>query len=678
MKDIPYKKKTKIRTQIRNLILGVSVTALLITCAIGLSSMITIRSEGEKKITADITEDLLNTLRGKTMLADSELERYEGYVRASAGMAEDIYACPEEYKPKPVLPPDPEAVGNLTMQRYLKDPEINYEDVREELELLGNLEDYWRQIMEMEENITDIYIATESGGQLSYNRNSNIGAAEGESYFDYGNSEWYTQPKNTHDIYFTGVYEDSYNRGKNISCSAPVYYNGNFVAVVSIDILVDDLNEMLTGYNNKKGETLLIDRSGHVIATTSNNPVFQSGESIYSMDHEISSVAGQIVSAQEGIAVSEKGDFYAHSRIPTTNWYFCIVVPRDKIYASLRVVDHRIKSAISGFFIAFVVMVAAVILLARFFSASLTRPIDRLKEDVRIISSGNLDWRAKAESRNEIGDLAESFNGMAVSLKQYIEDLTRMTAERERIGAELSIAAKIQADMLPGTLPPFPERNELDLYATMDPAKEVGGDFYDFFLTDENHLALVMADVSGKGVPAALFMVIAKTLIMMRAPMGGLPSDILADVNEQLCARNDETLFVTVWLGILDITTGALVSANAGHEYPVVMTRKGDIKLIMEKHSPPLAAMEGLSLQDTQTVLKSGDKLFLYTDGVTEATDSEERLFGEKRLLEALNCNKEKAPEALLKGVRKKIDEFVGDAPQFDDITMLCMIFTGK
>ncbi|MBR2207624.1 MAG: SpoIIE family protein phosphatase, partial [Synergistaceae bacterium] len=294
------------------------------------------------------------------------------------------------------------------------------------------------------------------------------------------------------------------------------------------------------------------------------------------------------------------------------------------------------------------------------------------------ISSGNLDYRAKIHDNDEIGDLAKSFNDMAVSLKDYIRDLAAVTAEKERIGAELNVATKIQADMLPRIFPPYPDRKEFDIYATMTPAKEVGGDFYDFFLINHNHLGLVMADVSGKGVPAALFMVIAKTLIKNRAMMGGSPAEILHDVNNQLCEGNDAELFVTVWLGILEISTGKIVSSNAGHEYPALKRADGKFELLKSKHSPAVATMEDIKFREIEFSLNSGDILYIYTDGVAEATNSAEELYGTDRMIDALNKNADAPIEEILADVKKDVDDFTGDAPQFDDITMLGIKYYGQ
>lgn len=286
--------------------------------------------------------------------------------------------------------------------------------------------------------------------------------------------------------------------------------------------------------------------------------------------------------------------------------------------------------------------------------------------------------RADIHTGDEMEVLSDALNAMFDDTRRYMTNLLSVTAEKEKIGAELNVATQIQADMLPRIFPAFPDRREFDLYAFMHPAREVGGDFYDFFLIDEDHLCMVIADVSGKGVPAALFMVIAKTLIKNQAMMGDDPADILGKVNEQLCEGNDAMLFVTVWISILTISTGKGIAANAGHEHPVIRRAGGSYELVVYRHSPAVAAMEGMRFRQHSFELHPGDRLFVYTDGVPEATNAENELFGNERMLDVLNSQPDrKLHHALLETMKREIDIFVGEAPQFDDITMLCLDYFG-
>ena len=276
---------------------------------------------------------------------------------------------------------------------------------------------------------------------------------------------------------------------------------------------------------------------------------------------------------------------------------------------------------------------------------------------------------------DEIEVLAESFAKQSARTIQYIEQIRRVTAEKERIGAELDVATHIQSSMLPSIFPAFPDRPEFDIYATMHPAKEVGGDFYDFFMVDDRHIAVVMADVSGKGVPAALFMVIGKTLIKDRTLPDTDLGTVFTDVNNILCESNSEGLFITAFEGVLDLVTGEFRFVNAGHEPPFVSRAGGPFELFKVKSGFILAGMEDVRYRSGSFMLAPEDKIFLYTDGVTEATNADNALYGMERLENALNRVKDRTPEEILPAIRTDIDAFVGSAPQFDDITMLCMTY---
>ncbi len=317
----------------------------------------------------------------------------------------------------------------------------------------------------------------------------------------------------------------------------------------------------------------------------------------------------------------------------------------------------------------------------------LTGPIVKLAQSsdsfVRKLQSNanpeELDFEdVPVKSSGELRLLADNVKSLADGVATYMTNLQAVTAEKERIGAELSLATRIQAAMLPHVFPPFPERTEFDIYASMDPAKEVGGDFYDFFLVDDDHLCMVMADVSGKGVPAALFMMACKIILQSVAMLGRSPGEILTKTNEAICSSNEAQMFVTVWLGILEISTGKLTAANAGHEYPVLKKPGGRFELFKDKHGFVLGGMDGMVYREYELQLEPGSKLFLYTDGVPEANDADNRLFGTERMLGALNGDPDAVPEQILKNVRGAADAFVKDAEQFDDLTMLCMEYRGK
>ena len=306
---------------------------------------------------------------------------------------------------------------------------------------------------------------------------------------------------------------------------------------------------------------------------------------------------------------------------------------------------------------------------------TLTDAADGLVRNLR--EEGCKPFSVNVHTGDEIDVLARSFEQMDEKLLEYIRENAAITAEKERIGTELALASRIQEDMLPSTFPPFPDRSEIDLYATMKPAKDVGGDFYDFFKISENVVGLVMADVSGKGIPAALFMMMSKIMVQNFALTLGGPGEVLQKVNDQICTNQVEEMFVTVWLGFLDLRTGLLTAANAGHEYPILMAPGGEFELLKDKHGLVVGGMEGYPYQEYQLKLEAGSRLFLYTDGLPEATDTENRMFGIERTLKSLNEVKNGTPREVLDHVTKSVADFVGSAPQFDDTTMLCLDYRG-
>ena len=325
-------------------------------------------------------------------------------------------------------------------------------------------------------------------------------------------------------------------------------------------------------------------------------------------------------------------------------------------------------------------------LLSRHIRKNMVEPINMIAEAAEAYVKDKKDGGTLSENHfkglgidtgDEIENLYFTLSDMEKDLNTYEEDLTKAIQEQERIGTELDLAKRIQEDMLPTIFPPFPERKDFDVYASMIPAKEVGGDFYDYFLIDDDHLCIIMADVSGKGVPAALFMMASKILLKTTAMAIPEPGKILARVNNQICNNNSLEMFVTAWLGILELSTGKLTAANAGHEYPIIRQHGGRYELYRDKHGFVIGGMEGMEYKEYEIWLKPGAEVFLYTDGVTEATSEKNEQFGTKRLLESLNGGLAPELKGVLERVNDAVDVFVGDAPQFDDITMLCLYYAG-
>ena len=676
-------KRKPIRKKIQSIVLLISIIALALTSIVGLFSMLMIKSDSEVALTNQMEQNLNNIVSDKAALADSELGKFSGYIKEFADYANWLYEHPDDFVDKEVLPPDAKNAGKYSMQRYLTTENISLDSIKTELSLLGNLEQIWNPVISANsEMITTIYIGTESGFMISYDPNADLGVTEGsyESYFNYYESSWFEDAKAAEGVFFTDMYPDSYGRGLTISCVSPFFdENGKFAGAVAMDILVTDLHTAIIDIDLGEGAyAFLVDKNADIIASPYVELDQTEFENIKDASNPAYEISENIMSDKTGVSLTTDGVYYAYTPISGTDWKLCIHIPEALILEPVAQMNHDVTNVIFVFIIVFALIIAVVFYAVRRFTARLTKPLIALGDDVKTISSGNLDYRAKLYSNDEISDLATGFNNMASSLKTYINDLTAVTAEKERIGAELDIAKHIQASMLPCIFPAFPERSEIDIYATMEPAKEVGGDFYDFFMVDDTHLAIVMADVSGKGVPAALFMVIGKTLIKDHTTPGADLGKVFTEVNQLLCESNSEELFITAFEGVLDLVTGEFVYVNAGHEMPFICKAGGDFEPYKIRAAFVLAGMEGMKYRAGSMMLDPGDKIFQYTDGVTEATNVNNELYGMERLGTILNKVKNGTPHDILPAVKKDIDEFVGEAPQFDDITMLCLEYKTK
>ena len=344
----------------------------------------------------------------------------------------------------------------------------------------------------------------------------------------------------------------------------------------------------------------------------------------------------------------------------------CVQRPMSEIKSSRMVFLNLVTG------ITVLLAIGVSIIAYKFFRKYVVKPVIKIsKETERFVNENTKTKKTldlESSKITEIKILAQSVDKMEFETVNYINNLEKATKENERVGTELKLAKSIQESALTNE---FPECDEYSIYASMNPAKEVGGDFYDFYLIDENHLVLTIADVSGKGVPAALFMMITKVLLSSATVNYKTPSEILTSINNQISKKNTTNMFITVWLGILDLRTGKLVYSNAGHEDPVIYRKGADFKIEKTTHGIVVGAFENYKYKDNEITLKKGDKLFLYTDGVPEATNNKNEMFGLDRMVNSLNNNFDKDMESLLKNVKKDVDEFVDGAVQFDDLTML-------
>lgn len=533
--------------------------------------------------------------------------------------------------------------------------------------------------------------------------------------FDTRQRLWYEEARDTGKTVFTDVYVgvEGYPA---VACIAPYYNEKGFAGVAgmssNIDSLYQDIAKSeLEGTNinfvlNTKGEVLISSEKGGLLAASETPADLRRGQ-----EQELAAQAVRMVQGDSDVTLvtvtdanlshhapasalahpeaSEGREYYlAYAPIPSLGWSFGTLIEKDLVAAPAQEARSHLLAQAETFgaslqeiFFSNLLRTAAVLLLllaALYFASRraadrFISPILTLRAGVRDIAEGNLDRKIDLRTGDEIGELADSFNDMTEKLKLYIKNLAETTAEKERIATELDLAARIQAGILPND---FPAQEGFDLFATMHPAKEVGGDFYDFFFLDDTRLLVTIGDVSDKGVPAALFMVRAKTVlgssVLTAEKEGGTLADAVMMANDELCRNNEEGLFVTVFTAIIDLDARKVTYVNAGHNLPAIVSGKGEARCIPKGCDPMLAAMEGLSFEEKTCELAPGDALFLYTDGVTEAENPEEEMFSKERMLGTLGKFAGKSARSIVEGVLAEVQEHAAGR-QSDDITMLCI-----
>ena len=656
----------------------------------------------------NIREHLTQTTRLKVQTTNTIFTEAKASVSILKSNAEKLYSFPETYELQEWSGPIPELDGYLAPMILLaEDVDPNDPDIQASIGLLANMADLMVSICESTQ-AEDFYVAIPQGAFLSVSRNSaswlnQDGTAKA---FDARTRFWYKQAlESDGSIFFTDVEADA-NTGKlSLVCAVPVRNQlGELCAVIGTDLFLDDMTETMRASDGNNGYHLIVNHDGHVVASSLEDPEFRSETSGNALDlrqSENRELAAFITAAVEGKATDittielASGTYYMTSMpVESVGWAMISVYDAESTTRpATQLIDHYLDIESSGqalyrekngqlrLTILIVISVLMVILgaAALIQGKRIVKPLNTMTEQITGMKDEEIEFKMKEDYRtgDEIEILADSFSRLSRKTLEYIGQVRTATAEKQRIASELKLAAGIQASMLPHVFPPFPDRHEFELYAVMDPAREVGGDFYDYFLIDDDHLGIVIADVSGKGIPASLIMMISKVILQNCAMMGRSPSDVLAAANNAICANNQEDMFVTVWLGILEISTGKLTAASAGHEYPAVMHAGGDYELWKNKHGFVVGVMEGTQWAEYELQMQPGDRPFLYTDGVPEATSKENELFGTDRMLEALNTVKDASPEDVLKGVRKAIDNFVKDAEQFDDLTMLSIVYKG-
>jgi phosphoserine phosphatase RsbU/P len=509
---------------------------------------------------------------------------------------------------------------------------------------------------------------------------------DAETAFNYFLRDWYLIPKALGRPVWSEPYFDT--DGGNIvmtSFSAPFYRkehdNKIFSGVVTADLSLERLKGILSRINiYQSGYAFLISQSGVFLSHPNKKLILN--ESIFSIaeatgDTELRNIGRDMIHGKEGFVplnrnLTGKISRMYYAPMQSTGWSVGLVIPEDELFAALKALTLKLALiGAAGFFLLFLMIV--------FISGKMTRPISALAHKTVEIAKGNLDIDLPvSKSNDEIGDLTASFENMRSALKEYIVDLKETTAIKERIESELKIAHTIQMSFLPKRFPPFPEKKEFDIYAALIPAKEVSGDLYDFFLLDDSRLFFSIGDVSGKGVPAALFMAVTKTLMKGIAGENITPSEVLERTNRELCLDNDTMMFCTVFCGILNFATGKLAYSNAGHNPPLILSTGHKPEWLAVTPQVMLGVQEDIGYNTYLTTLKPGASLVLYTDGVTEAMDHQDKLYSNDRLIHTLESEPGDSAQELVENILQSVREFVGPVPQSDDITVLALTFNGE
>ena len=654
---------------------------------------------------AVVTKSLERSARTDAEIADAMFDGAAQRVRFTADYAAKLLAHPEDYAPAPYAGPNPADDGVWTAKVIYAEG-VNADDpaVARKLGLMANLTEAMLSLCPSV-GASTLYIGMPEGVHLSVSDNASSWIVDGRvRSYDPRQRGWYQKAAEVGDLVFTDGEYDANTGEYCVECAMPVYGpDGTLQAVVGTDLYLTEMERVMQSLNLEGEYDLLVNENGRAVLEPQAKafPMARSDRDADLRESECEALARALREAlaggESGVVLAALGDgqyYVTAAPIASTGWVqvsaFSEAVaaqPIARLQDGNAVIQeqaaevYRARTGSSQTMaVALLILVMLVTLgVALMLGKRIVKPLNAMTRRVYEIDEENPEFRMEDafKTGDEVEALAEAFAEISHKTVLYMDEVVRVTAEKERIGAELSLATDIQAAMLPHIFPPFPDRSEFDIFASMDPAKEVGGDFFDYFLIDDDHLCMVIADVSGKGVPAALFMMASKIILQSVAMLGHSPAAILERANEAICSNNEAQMFVTVWLGILEISTGRLTAANAGHEYPALRHPDGEFELYKDRHGFVIGGMEGVKYREYELRLEPGSRLFVYTDGVPEATDADKQLFGTERMLDALNECPDAAPEQILKNVRASVDAFVKDAEQFDDLTMLCVEYKG-
>ena len=619
--------------------------------------------------------------------------------------AEKLFSGDVDVRPIPYKAPDPEKEGEVRAQLILADGVKLTPHLKQRLGIAANMSDMMISLFGASDVTNSCFIALPEGAFLVADdrpRSKYDESGEMISY-DPRTRPWYQQAVEAGELIFTDTEIDAFTGDIGIVCAMPVYRDQKLVAVVGSDLFLTSMQAAIQASDSEGGFQFVVNQNGHVVFSPKTEGILQVEESTEALDlrqsgnEDLSALVSDALQAETQVRHIDLDDgsyYMVGSPMGTVGWALISafseqvaaqpITEMQESYEQIQqeaVTTYRSNINRSRNRTLLILLLILLVLLANalILGKKIVKPLNSITQRIFELNESNLEFKMEDTFRtgDEIQTLAESFADLSHKTVVYMDQVRNVTAEKERIGTELRMANQIQESVLPNIFPAFPDREEFDIYATMDPAKEVGGDFYDFFLIDKDHLGIVIADVSGKGVPAALFMMASKIILQSCAMLGRSPAEVLTRTNEAICSNNRMEMFVTVWFGILDLNTGLITGANAGHEYPAV--KSGDhYELYKTKHGMVIGAMDNVTYTEHHMQLQPGDRVFLYTDGLPEATDASEEMFGVKRVLDVLNENPQRSVTDTLVRMTEAVSEFVDGAEQFDDLTMLCLEYKGR
>jgi sigma-B regulation protein RsbU (phosphoserine phosphatase) len=694
------------------ILLVVSIGIIRRIVAINSDTMVETSAKiSEKALEKQLTDNIKTHAKDLSTIIDQRLLKMENMTTLVADSASNIYSYKNEYRPQSLpIVANHTGPAAIYMPYIYFSPDANIDAVLGEARLAANVSKTLQEVFVLEPAISSSYIAGETGYFVVSDDDLSI-----LNDYDPRNRNWYTGAKEAGTIFWSDVFVDISGRGLAVGCSCPFFDNGGanggakvFKGVAGNGIIIKHFSEIInSAVVGDNSIVFLLDNTGRKLFSSDGTGAKANADGsiyaenyLYSSDRNLQLIAKSMMRKESGldkIFINGKWNYIAYNPLATVDWSVGILVDatyitkalsetNETIYGNNEILKKQTSKTILFISIA-TVLISLSFLIFRVwyiinFARRITAPIAALVSQIEQISGGDIDKTIFMENgTDELNQLSISFNNMTKRLKKYAHDLASSAVEGERIKAELDVAARIQTDMLPKSLPGYlpGQPQDFDLFAEMHPAKEVGGDFFDYFYIDRYHLVIVIADVSGKGVPAAMFTIIAKTLLKNHLQEGLELEKAAAKLNKQLVYNNNEGLFVTMWIAVFNPVTGKLQYVNAGHNPPLLKAGNFSFRFIAGHPSDlVIGAMEETQYHAREIQLSCGDELFLYTDGIPEAFNRNGQMYSEERLKDFMNLHYKLPCDDLLHAISDDVKEFSQGVEQSDDITMLVLRYLRK